>query len=127
MWAGLPVVTAPGEVHVSRVAAALAMSEGAQPLVARSLEDYLSLVVALLRAPGKLRRLKQSIRGRLAGPSQPPLVSPLWDVTYFAEALDCVLRLMADVAAHVGARRHVLVSSQLRSRLLASRGVLRDA
>ena len=51
MWAGLPVVTAPGEVHVSRVAAALAMSEGAQPLVARSLDDYLSLVVALLRAP----------------------------------------------------------------------------
>ena len=85
MWAGLPVVTAPGEVHVSRVAAALAMSEGAQPLVARSLEDYLSLVVALLRAPGKLRRLKQSIRGRLAAPSQPPLVSPLWDVTYFAD------------------------------------------
>ena len=103
------------------------MSEGAQPLVARSLEDYLSLVVALLRAPGKLRRLKQSIRGRLAAPSQPPLVSPLWDVTYFAEALDCVFRLMADVAAHVGTRKHVLVSSQLRSRLLASRGVLRDA
>ena len=111
MWAGLPLVTVPGAVHNSRVAASLALYEGNQHLVARSFSDYHMLVRSLLRRPQRLQEMKRRIRTALSG--NPFESSSFWDFASFSVILDVNLRLIAEVAIS-GRRCHVVVNSGLR-------------
>jgi len=58
LWAGLPVVTCPGDAFASRVAASLLTAAGLPELIAPTLVDYEALALALARDPAKLAALK---------------------------------------------------------------------
>jgi protein O-GlcNAc transferase len=58
LWAGIPLVTCPGETFVSTVAASVLKAAELPELVASSLEEYESIALALAREPQRLAALK---------------------------------------------------------------------
>ena len=62
LWAGLPVLTCPGNTFAGRVAASLLSAVGLNELIAGDLDAYVALALELARDPGRLRE----IRARLA-------------------------------------------------------------
>src|SRR6201996_6318837 len=58
LWAGVPVLTVPGETFASRVAASLAAACGLGDLACRSEADYVELATALANEPDTLRGIK---------------------------------------------------------------------
>jgi predicted O-linked N-acetylglucosamine transferase (SPINDLY family) len=61
LWAGLPLVTCPGNTFVGRVAASLLRAIGVPQLITRSLEEYESLALQLARDPLQFKEFKQSL------------------------------------------------------------------
>jgi predicted O-linked N-acetylglucosamine transferase (SPINDLY family) len=64
LWAGVPVVTCPGETFASRVAASLLRAAELPELVAASLEEYVSVALRLAQEPSGLAALKAKLRSR---------------------------------------------------------------
>ena len=62
LWAGLPVLTCPGNTFAARVAASLLHAIGLPELVTASMADYEAMAVALARNPDRLA----AIRAKLA-------------------------------------------------------------
>lgn len=81
LWAGLPVLTYPGETFPARVAASLLQAVGLPELIAGSLEDYEERAVRLATKPAELAEL----RAKLAGNR---LRMPLFDTERFARHLE---------------------------------------
>jgi predicted O-linked N-acetylglucosamine transferase (SPINDLY family) len=68
LWQGVPVLTFVGDRWASRISASLLRSAGLDEYVARDLEGYTALTVALARDPGtpaRLSDLRHSMRERL--------------------------------------------------------------
>jgi predicted O-linked N-acetylglucosamine transferase (SPINDLY family) len=61
LWAGLPVLTSPGEGFASRVAASLLRAADLAELVASDLDDYREIAVALAGDPPRLASLKERL------------------------------------------------------------------
>jgi protein O-GlcNAc transferase len=61
LWAGVPILTCPGETFVSRVAASLLTATGLPELVAAGLPEYESTALALARDRARLDALKQRL------------------------------------------------------------------
>jgi predicted O-linked N-acetylglucosamine transferase (SPINDLY family) len=61
LWAGLPVLTSPGEGFASRVAASLLRAADLAELVASDLDDYQEIAVALAGDPPRLASLKERL------------------------------------------------------------------
>jgi predicted O-linked N-acetylglucosamine transferase (SPINDLY family) len=61
LWAGLPVLTCPGESFASRMAGSLLSTLGLRELIAGSLEDYEALALRLARDPERLAGLKHAL------------------------------------------------------------------
>jgi predicted O-linked N-acetylglucosamine transferase (SPINDLY family) len=59
LWAGLPVLTCPGEAFAARMAGSLLSALGLQELIAGSLVDYEALALRLARDPERLAGLKR--------------------------------------------------------------------
>lgn len=69
LWAGLPLVTCPGQCFAGRVAASLLAAVGLSELIAVSLEDYEALALKLALEPSRLREVREKlIRNRLSCP-----------------------------------------------------------
>ena len=69
LWAGLPLVTCPGQCFAGRVAASLLAAAGLSELIAVSLEDYEALALKLALEPSRLREVREKlIRNRLSCP-----------------------------------------------------------
>ena len=81
LWAGLPVLTVPGEGFASRVGASLLRAAGLPELAVRSLADYETTALRLARDPDGRVRLK----ARLADERSH---APLFDTDRFARALE---------------------------------------
>jgi protein O-GlcNAc transferase len=64
LWAGLPVVTCPGETFASRVAASLLHAVGLPELIARSLAEYEALATKLATEPDLLAAFKAKLAAR---------------------------------------------------------------
>lgn len=64
LWAGVPVVTCPGETFASRVAASLLRAAELSELIAASLEEYASIALRLAQEPSALAALKEKLRSR---------------------------------------------------------------
>ncbi|MGB5715418.1 MAG: DUF4915 domain-containing protein, partial [Waterburya sp.] len=62
LWAGVPLITSPGETFASRVAASLLTAVALPQLIAETLEEYESLAVHLAQHPQELQGLKQHLR-----------------------------------------------------------------
>jgi predicted O-linked N-acetylglucosamine transferase (SPINDLY family) len=59
LWAGLPVLTCPGEAFAARMAGSLLSALGLQELIAGSLVDYEALALRLARDPERFAGLKR--------------------------------------------------------------------
>jgi predicted O-linked N-acetylglucosamine transferase (SPINDLY family) len=64
LWAGVPVVTCPGETFASRVAASLLHAAELSELVAASLEEYASIALRLAQEPSALAARRDKLRSR---------------------------------------------------------------
>jgi len=62
LWAGVPVVTTPGEAFAARVGASVVAAAGLPELVAPDLDRYAALAIELCRDPGRLAALKGRLR-----------------------------------------------------------------
>jgi protein O-GlcNAc transferase len=64
LWAGLPVLTCPGEAFPARVGASLVAAAGLPQLARASLQDYEDAAVRLARDPAELGRMRQVLAAR---------------------------------------------------------------
>jgi predicted O-linked N-acetylglucosamine transferase (SPINDLY family) len=88
LWAGLPVLTCPGETFASRVAASLLTAVGLPELITPNLEVYQTLAIELGRSPQKLTALKQKLAANRT-------TYPLFDTPRFTRNLEKAYQAMA--------------------------------
>jgi predicted O-linked N-acetylglucosamine transferase (SPINDLY family) len=81
LWAGLPVLTCPGETFASRVGASLLTAIGLPELIAGSPREYAALALDLATDPGKLRAIKDRLAANRA-------TFPLFDTPRFVRHLE---------------------------------------
>jgi protein O-GlcNAc transferase len=81
LWAGLPVVTRPGQGFAARVAASLLTAIGLPELIASSTEEYEELALELATNPRKLTELKKKLLERRKE-------SPLFESEQFARYVE---------------------------------------
>jgi protein O-GlcNAc transferase len=81
LWAGLPVLTSPGEGFASRVAASLLRAADLAELVASDRDDYREIAVALAGDPPRLANLKEKLLRAHRG-------APLFDTRKLATDLE---------------------------------------
>jgi predicted O-linked N-acetylglucosamine transferase (SPINDLY family) len=84
LWAGLPVLTCPGQSYASRMAASLLTAMGVQELIAPSLDAYEEMAVALGTDSARLDAVKQRVR-------QARTESKLFDTPAFVADLEAKL------------------------------------
>jgi predicted O-linked N-acetylglucosamine transferase (SPINDLY family) len=87
LWMGTPLVALRGDRGVARGSYSIMQSLGATELVAATPEEYVALNVRLANDGGWRRRLRQSLRRRLAS-------SPLMDAPRFVANLEAAYRRM---------------------------------
>jgi protein O-GlcNAc transferase len=87
LWAGVPVLAILGSHWVSRMGASALHAAGLDELVARSIDDYKQMAVALAASPDRLLALRQ----RLALLRRQ---GPLFDTRAFARHLETAYRAM---------------------------------
>ncbi|MBV8653301.1 MAG: tetratricopeptide repeat protein [Alphaproteobacteria bacterium] len=87
LWAGLPVLTCPGETFASRVAASLLDAVGLPELATSSLADYEALALRLATDPASLAALKAKLAANR-------LTTPLFDSARFTRHLEAAYRQM---------------------------------
>ncbi|MFH1603247.1 MAG: tetratricopeptide repeat protein [Pseudomonadota bacterium] len=86
LWAGLPVLTCPGEAFAARVAASLVAAVGLPQLACASLEDYEGAAVRLAHSPADLKRMRQTLAARER--------LPLFDTPCFVRDLESAFDTM---------------------------------
>ena len=87
LYMGVPVVTLPGELPVSRVALSLLTTLGLGELAARDEDDYVRIAAELAGDLPRLAVLRASLRERMAA-------SPLMDAPRFARNVETAYRSM---------------------------------
>ncbi|HEY0802789.1 MAG TPA: tetratricopeptide repeat protein [Steroidobacteraceae bacterium] len=89
LWAGLPVITRPGESFASRVAASLLNAVGMPDLIAASEDQYEALAVQIATEPPRLAGLKARLRAAR-------LTQPLFDTPQATRHLEQAYALIHD-------------------------------
>ena len=92
LWAGLPVLTCPGETFAARVGASLLTNIGLPELIAADVAEYEQLAIRLARQPAELRQF----RARLAANRT---TWPLFDTPRLTRNLERTYRAMWDLHA----------------------------
>ena len=87
LWAGVPVLTVPGETFASRVAASLASACGLQELVCADAPGYVQRATALANDPAALKPLQQRLSGQRHA-------HPLFDSSRHARDFEALLMRM---------------------------------
>jgi len=87
LWAGLPVLTCPGESFASRVAASILNSIEVPELITASLQQYEDLAVRLAQKPALLAALRKKLATNRR-------TAPLFDTPKFARNLESIYRRM---------------------------------
>jgi len=85
LWMGVPVVTAPGELPVSRSASSILQLLGMDDWVAKSIGDYVDCAVRAAQSPAAVQSLRTMLRGRLRN-------SPIMDEMGFARDFEAAVR-----------------------------------
>ena len=102
LWAGLPVVTLPGENFAQRVASGLVYSAHlGSTCVARNLAEYERLVLALCRQAQARGRLREELRSHREH-------APLFDTELLTHHVETTMKMMWEVFAAGLAPRHVV-------------------
>jgi predicted O-linked N-acetylglucosamine transferase (SPINDLY family) len=89
LWAGLPLLTCPGDTFPGRVAASLLRNVGLPELITTTLGDYEELAIELATVPEKLAVIKH----RLAANR---LTTPLFDTRHFTGHIEAAYVAMFD-------------------------------
>jgi len=84
LWAGVPLLTCPGDTFASRVGASLLHTAGLPELIASSLDDYRARLHALATNPGALRAHRDHLERTRSG-------NPLFDTRGFARDWESLL------------------------------------
>jgi predicted O-linked N-acetylglucosamine transferase (SPINDLY family) len=92
LWAGVPVLTCPGESFASRVAASALTAVGLPELIAQSLADYERKALELARSPARFQELRLMLE-------QQRTSSPLFDTVRHCRELELAYRSMHELAA----------------------------
>ncbi|MDR3089250.1 MAG: tetratricopeptide repeat protein [Desulfobulbaceae bacterium] len=87
IWMGVPFVTWPGDMLVSRMGRAILRNVGLAELVADSADAYVALAVEMWRDRERLKRLRLGLRERMQ-------TSPLMDAAKMARSLQDAFRGM---------------------------------
>ena len=87
LWAGLPVLTCPGDAMAARVAASLLAAVGLPELIARDRDEYEAKALELALDPARLA----AIRRKLA---ENRTTQPLFDTVRYARYLEQAYRQM---------------------------------
>jgi len=87
LWMGVPVITAVGDIPVSRSAASILVALGLDDWVAPSIDDFVDVAVARASDHQAIVSLRQSLRPRLKA-------SPLTDEVQFVRDLEAAYRDM---------------------------------
>lgn len=87
LWMGVPVVTLPGDLPISRQTACFLTNLGLGELVAGSQDEYVRIVSSLARDPERLEQLRRELRPRMKA-------SPLCDNRRFTLNLEHAFREM---------------------------------
>jgi predicted O-linked N-acetylglucosamine transferase (SPINDLY family) len=95
LWMGVPVVTCPGATFASRHSLSHLSNVGLTETIARNLDEYVELAVALASDLPRLAALRAGLRPRMAA-------SPLCDGERFATNLASILRGVCDQRAATG-------------------------
>mmetsp|Transcript_18506 Transcript_18506/g.51114 ORF Transcript_18506/g.51114 Transcript_18506/m.51114 type:complete len:482 (+) Transcript_18506:667-2112(+) len=105
LWAGIPVLTLPGDNFAKRVASGLVHSAGLLDLTcARSLDDYVALAVQLCRRGRVLRRVRRRLR-------EAREALPLFDTRLLTAHLERSMAAMWEVYAAGLKPMHVVVAA----------------
>lgn len=86
-WAGVPVLTCPGELFAQRVAASVCTAVGLPDLIVSDMNAYRSTAIELGRDREKIQALKIGLRQAME-------TSPLFDTERFTHNLENVNRQM---------------------------------
>jgi predicted O-linked N-acetylglucosamine transferase (SPINDLY family) len=89
LWAGLPVLTCPGQTYAARVAASLLTTIGLPELIAETPAQYEALAIELAANPEKLAGIKAKL-------AQNRLTTPLFDTGLFTRHLEAAYTQMYD-------------------------------
>jgi protein O-GlcNAc transferase len=87
LWAGVPVLTCPGDAFASRMAASLLTAAGLPELIAGSVEDYSALALKLATTPPALAELRARLARNRSG-------CALFDTGRFCRNLESAYRTM---------------------------------
>ncbi len=87
LWAGVPVLTVPGDTFASRVAASLVTACGLPEFACESANAYVERAVALAREPQPLRQAQQHLR-------EQRLALPLFDSRRYTRNFESLLLRM---------------------------------
>ena len=87
LWMGVPVVTLAGQTAISRGGASVLSNIGLKRLVARSVDEYVSIARELAADVPALAQLRSEMRARM-------LSSPLMDAAGFARDVESAYRQM---------------------------------
>ncbi len=87
LWAGVPIVTRPGECFVSRVAGSIVHTMGVPELIARDDQEYVMIAKELATHTELFQRVKERV---VQGRTQ----SPLFDSTRYTKNLERLYREM---------------------------------
>jgi predicted O-linked N-acetylglucosamine transferase (SPINDLY family) len=81
LWAGLPMLTCPGETFAGRVSASLLRAIGLPELITPTVVDYEQAAVALATCPDKLGAIRRRLEDNR-------LTAPLFDTALFTKHLE---------------------------------------
>ncbi|MDR2165273.1 MAG: tetratricopeptide repeat protein [Zoogloeaceae bacterium] len=87
IWMGVPFITLPGDMLVSRMGKAILENAGLSELVAPDADAYVELAVALAQDRARLKALRENLRERMRA-------SPLMDAPRMARSLEGAFRGM---------------------------------
>ena len=87
LWAGVPIVTRPGECFVSRVAGSIVRTLGINELIARDEQEYVTIAKELATQPELFQRIKERV-------AQGRTQSPLFDSARYTKNLERLYREM---------------------------------
>ncbi len=87
LWAGLPVLTLPGDTFASRVAGSMLRTLGLRELIAADREDYRAIAIRL----GLEEAGRRALMGKLETAKR---LSPLYDTARLTRHMECAYRRM---------------------------------
>jgi protein O-GlcNAc transferase len=104
LWAGLPILTCPGNAFVARAAGSLLHAVGLPELIARNLEDYETLAIELATRPGRLRAAREKLAANRRR-------HPLFDIDRFRRHVESAYRAMWEVSQRGESPRPISVET----------------